>query len=72
MNKKEVVLESYLKRVLHGDIVVKKTIKTIHFPEQNLRNNNWNVQMFKNFVSGCASYKSELKMYKARVRGVNK
>lgn len=68
MSKQELVLDSYLLRVFKGQLVEKKTVKTVRFPVENLETNPaWTVQRFKDFCTACVSDKKSLRMYKARL-----
>lgn len=67
MDLDEKVLDSYLLRVFAGELVNKKTCKTIRFSEENLSEKGWNKTMFKNFCEGTISNKLSLRMYKAKL-----
>lgn len=68
MNATEQVLDSYLLRVFNGKLVKKGLVKTVRFPEENLKSKSeWNLRKFKDFCEMTVSNKKSLKMYSARL-----
>ncbi len=68
MNTTEQVLDSYLLRVFTGKLITKGTIKTVRFPEENLKSKQeWSLKGFKDFCEMTVSDKKTLKMYSARL-----
>lgn len=70
MHLDEKVLDSYLMRVFKGELVSKKTCKTVRFPEESLSLKGWTKIMLKNFCEGTVSNKEKLRMYKAKIKKI--
>ena len=69
VDKKEEIIESYLKRVCLAQVIQKETCKNIVFPEKNLTiKNNWNISQFKNFCEATITNKRIFRIYKCRFK----
>jgi hypothetical protein len=67
MNLDEQVLDSYLQRVFNAELIFKKTVKTIRFPEDRINSRGWTIKQFKCFCDMTVHDKNKLKLYKAKI-----
>lgn len=64
MSLNEKVLDSYLVRVFNGELIEKRSCKTVYIPVESM---NWKISQLKSFCVHTVENKSTFRLYRAQV-----